>query len=273
MSMFWAVLLLALVQGVTEFLPVSSTGHLILLDAWTGFEAAIGGKDRVFVFEIFIQLGAILAILAEYGRDLGRRALQAMRSPRHHSAIFGAMIAGTLPVIIVGLLLGSEIKEAFFNPTSVAWAFIVGGIAMWVIESLPLRPRVCDTYQVGLRDALIVGLAQILALIPGTSRSGATIMGGLCAGLDRRTATEFSFLLAFPALLAATGYSLLKYREQLDWSVWTVLLAGLFVSFLTSWAVIKWLLVFVKTHDFKVFAYYRIVFGVALLIMAQQTGG
>ncbi len=271
--LLWSVVLLSVVQGVTEFLPVSSTGHLILMDYWTGFESALGGKDKVFVFDIFIQLGAILAILAQYGCSLGERALGVLRASRQSGGIFLALIVGTIPLVVLGMWFGSEIKERFFHPVSVAWAFILGGKVMWVIESIPLKVRVVDTFKVGWREALWIGLAQTLALFPGTSRSGATIMGGLCAGLDRRTATEFSFILAFPALFAATVYSLVKYREQLDFSMWGVLLLGLAISFLTSWAVIRWLLVFVKNHNFKIFAVYRIVFGVVLLWLSARSGG
>ena len=264
---FFAVVLLGLIQGVTEFLPVSSTGHLILADELTGFESALGSKQHVFVFEIFIQLGAILAIVAEYGRPILRSAREAAAVGWKLPKIFVAMVVGTLPLVVVGLLFGSQVEDVLFNPHTVAWAFIVGGILMWVIESVRLPMRCSDTFAVGWRTALVVGAAQALAVIPGTSRSGATIMGGLLAGLDRRTATEFSFLLAFPALLAATLYSLVKHREVIDLTMWHVLLTGLVVSFLCSWAVIRWLLGFVRQYSFKVFAVYRVVFGTVLLII------
>jgi len=264
--LFIAVLILGLVQGVTEFLPVSSSGHLILADRVLHFESAIGGKSRVLVFEIFIQVGAIAAILAEYGRELWKTALSAIRpSSANRSTLLPALVVGTIPVVVIGGLFGGVIQDYLFSPYVVAWAFIVGGVIMWVVESLPIRATCERTHAISLRQAALIGLAQIFALVPGTSRSGATIIGGLCSGLDRRTATEFSFLLALPVLLAATFYTLIRHAELLDMRMILLLLLGFLVSFLSSWAVIRWLLRFVRTHSFKVFAAYRIAFGVLLL--------
>jgi len=264
-----AVALLSLIQGITEFLPVSSTGHLILAERLVGLTTVLGGKQQVIVFEIFIQLGSIFAILAQYWRRLPRRVQPATTSGRNLPQIVLALVVGTLPLVFVGLFLGSYVERYLFNPVTVAWAFIIGGVVMWIVESVKLSARCFDTSKVNWKVALAVGLAQAFAVIPGTSRSGASIIGGLLAGLDRRTATEFSFLLAFPALLAATVYSLVKHHEVISLELWYVLLSGLLLSFLCSWAVMRWLLAFVKRHSFKVFAVYRVLLGMVLLILLE----
>jgi undecaprenyl-diphosphatase len=265
-----AVLVLGLVQGVTEFLPISSSGHLILAGRMIDFEQAIGGEAKGVVFEIFIQAGSIAAILAEYGRELWKTALTAIQPKSGKPHLLIGLVIGTVPVVLVGGIFGGEIQEHLFNPTVVAWAFIFGGIIMWVVESLPIKHSCSDTHMISWRQSLFIGLAQVLALVPGTSRSGATIMGGLCSGLDRRTATEFSFLLALPVLLAATTYTLLKHAALLDSQMLTLLMGGFLVSFLCSWAVIRWLIRYVRSHSFKVFAAYRIAFGAAMLYVFRH---
>lgn len=268
--LFIGALLLGLIQGLTEFIPVSSSGHLILADQALAFESEIGGHMRVVVFEVVIQLGSIVAILAEYGRELMRSARRFFVAAPAESGgrrlqLGWALVIGTLPLVVVGGLFGGAIQTHLYSPVVVAWSFIVGGVIIWIIESLPLRVKTVTTDELTVRQVLWVGLAQVLALIPGTSRSGATIMGGLGAGLDRRTATEFSFLLALPALLAAAVYTVYKHREVLDLSFAAPLAVGFVVSFLSSWLVIRWLLKFVRSHSFKGFALYRIGFGALLL--------
>ncbi len=279
-----SALLLGLVQGLTEFIPVSSSGHLILAGGMVDFEESIGGPNRLIVFEVVIQLGSVLAILVEYGRDLLRTARSilhghsgpvvegtiktpqsGLRGILFRSRLGVALIVGTVPVLAVGVLFGGYIQDNLFSPTVVAWSFIVGGVIMWIIESLPLRPTCASIDTISFRQALWVGLAQVLALIPGTSRSGATIMGALGAGLDRKTATEFSFLLALPVLLAASAYTVVRNVEAIDVSFLPPLALGFLVSFLSSWLVIRWLLRFVRSHTFKSFALYRIAFGIVLL--------
>lgn len=260
-----AILVLGLVQGITEFLPISSSGHLILASRLIDFEQAIGGQAKVVVFEIFIQAGSIAAILAEYGRELWRTSLTAIQPKSGKPNLLIGLIIGTIPVVLVGGLFGGVIQEHLFNPRVVAWAFIVGGVLMWIVESLPLNHTCTDTHTISLRQSILIGLAQVLALVPGTSRSGATIIGGLCVGLDRRTSTEFSFLLALPVLVAATAYTLLKHAALLDTQMFVLLLGGFLVSFLSSWAAIRWLIRYVRSHSFKVFAIYRILFGAVLL--------
>ena len=265
-----AILVLGLVQGITEFLPISSSGHLILAGRLIDFEQAIGGEAKVVVFEIFIQAGSIAAILAEYGRELWKTGLTAIQPKSGKPNLFIGLVVGTIPVVLVGGIFGGAIQDNLFNPIVVAWAFIVGGVIMWIVESLPIRHTCADTHDISWRQSVLIGLAQVLALIPGTSRSGATIIGGLCAGLDRRTATEFSFLLALPVLLAATAYTLMKHAALLDSQMLVLLAGGFLVSFLSSWAVIRWLIRYVRSHSFKVFAAYRIAFGAVLLYVFRH---
>jgi undecaprenyl-diphosphatase len=283
-----SALLLGLVQGLTEFIPVSSSGHLILAGRGIDFEEAIGGRNRLIVFEVVIQLGSVVAILVEYGRDLLRTArsllhgnpgpLVATGAPPASNGVRGfmqrsrlgvALIVGTVPVLVVGALFGGLIQDHLFSPVVVAWSFIIGGVIMWVIESLPLKPTCASVDTISIRQALVVGFAQVLALVPGTSRSGSTIMGALGAGLDRRTATEFSFLLALPVLLAASAYTVVRNVESIDASFFPPLALGFLVSFLSSWLVIRWLLRFVRSHTFKGFALYRIGFGLVLLLVLR----
>ncbi len=270
--LFISAVFLGLVQGLTEFIPVSSSGHLILASIWIDFENYIGGPEKVVVFEVVIQLGSVFAILAEYGRDLLRTAKDliparaAASSDQPRSRLGSALIVATLPVLIVGFLAGGYIQDNLYSPVVVAWSFIIGGVIMWIVESLPLRPACVSTHAITLRQALLVGLFQVLALIPGTSRSGATIIGALGIGLDRRTATEFSFLLALPVLVAATGYTALRNASSFDAAFILPLAIGFLVSFLSSWLVIRWLLRFVRSHNFKGFALYRIAFGIVLLL-------
>jgi undecaprenyl-diphosphatase len=270
--LYISAIFLGLVQGLTEFIPVSSSGHLILASIWIDFESYIGGPEKVVVFEVVIQFGSVFAILAQYGRELLRTANDliptraAASSDQPRSRLGPALIVGTLPVLIVGFLAGGYIQDNLYSPVVVAWGFIIGGVIMWIVECLPLRPACVSTHAITLRQALLVGLFQVLALIPGTSRSGATIIGALGIGLDRRTATEFSFLLALPVLVAATGYTVLRNASSFDAAFILPLAIGFVVSFLSSWLVIRWLLRFVRSHSFKGFALYRIAFGIVLLL-------
>jgi undecaprenyl-diphosphatase len=267
--LFFGALLLGLIQGLTEFIPVSSSGHLILADQLVDLERAIGGKANLVVFEVMIQLGSVMAILAEYGGGLARtaRGLVSPTPDGRPRVLLVALVLGTLPAIVVGGLFGGFIQDQLFSPRVVAWSFIVGGVVMWVIESLPLRQNVTSVDAISPRQAVVVGLAQVLALIPGTSRSGATIMGALGAGLDRRTATEYSFLLALPVLLAAAVYTVVRNVDAVDQRLAAPLIVGFIASFFSSWLVIRWLLRFVRNHTFKGFAAYRIAFGIVLLVM------
>ena len=260
MPMFWIAVILGIVEGLTEFLPISSTGHLIVTSAVIGFE----GK-RAEVYEIFIQLGAILAVVWEYRSRLGRVAVDLPRRAGARRFVFHLFLA-FLPAAIVGLLAHDAISRYLFSPLTVALALIVGGLLILIVEALPLTSRTRVAEEVDWRQALWIGVAQCLALWPGFSRSAATILGGLGVGLDRRSATEFSFFLAIPTLFAATIYDLLKNLDVLEPGdmLWLGLSSA--VAFVVAWLSIRWLLRYVSTHSFRVFAFYRLALGGVILL-------
>ena len=246
-------LILGVVEGITEFLPISSTGHLILAGALLG-----ATDDRWKVFEIVIQTGAMLAVVWEYRARFFRIDLPLYRN----------LLVAFIPAAVLGLALGKYIKSHLFHAVPVALAFIVGGIIILLVERRRFTPRVEETRAMTWLDALKVGIAQCFALIPGTSRSGATIIGGMLFGLSRKAATEFSFFLAVPTLVAAGGYDLLKNRALLSAHDAPIFGVGLAVSFVSAFVVIRWLIRYVATHDFKPFAWYRIAFGLLVLLTA-----
>ena len=251
-------LVLGVVEGVTEFLPVSSTGHLILAGDLLDFNDARGK-----LFEMVIQSGAILAVCWEYRAKIAQVVLGLPHDPAARRFALNLLLA-FLPLAMLGLLFGKIIKATLFNAPTVATAFIAGGVIILWAERREHRVRVESVDQLSASDALKLGLAQALALIPGTSRSGATIIGGLFIGLSRRAATEFSFFLAIPTLIAATVYQLYKERALLsldDLGMWAVGFAAAFAS--AFWAV-RGLLRYISTHDFSVFAWYRIAFGLVV---------
>jgi undecaprenyl-diphosphatase len=243
-------LVLGLVEGITEFLPVSSTGHLIVAGSLLGFNDARGG-----VFFVAIQTGAMLAVVWEY------RARLFKADP----ALWRNLAVAFIPAAVLGLLFGSMIKQVLFKPVPVALAFILGGVVILVVERKSFAPRVDSTRAMTWLDALKVGVAQCFALIPGTSRSGATIIGGMLFGLSRPAATEFSFFLAVPTLCAAGAYDLVKNRALFSTDDLGMFAVGLAVSFASAFVVIRWLIRYVATHDFRPFAWYRIAFGVVVL--------
>ena len=252
-------MILGLVEGLTEFLPVSSTGHLILAGDLLDFN-----NERGKLFEIVIQSGAILAVVFEYRRRLADTVCGLKRDPVARRFVLHLALA-FLPLAVGGLLFGKQIKHFLFQPVPVAAAFILGGLVILWAERRTHRIRITDLSQLRLRDALLLGLCQALALIPGTSRSGATIIGGLFLGLSRQAATEFSFFLAIPTLIVATGYQLYKERSLLsldDIGMWAV---GFVSAFLSAFLCVRWLLRFVAHHDFVIFAGYRILFGLLVL--------
>ena len=255
-------ILLGIVEGLTEFLPVSSTGHLILAAHLLGVN-----DERGKLFEIVIQSGAILAVCWEYRRRITDvvRGLPHERSAQRFVLNVGIAF---LPLAILGLLFGKAIKTHLFAPIPVATAFIVGGFIILWAERRQHTIRVLTVDELGPLDALKLGLAQALALIPGTSRSGSTIIGGLFFGLSRKAATEFSFFLAIPTISLATVYQLYKERHLLsvdDLGMWAVGFASAFVS---AFFCVRWLLRYIATHDFTIFAWYRIAFGLVVLATA-----
>jgi len=257
--------ILGIVEGLTEFLPVSSTGHLIVAGDLLNFNDEVGK-----VFEVVIQLGAILAVCWEYRVRLTHVLVRLPSDPSAQRFVANLIIA-FLPAAIVGLTFIKIIKHYLFNPFSVAIAFIVGGILILIIERLRHNPRILHVDDMRWKDALKVGFAQCFALIPGTSRSGATIMGGLIFGLSRQAATEFSFFLAIPTMFAATGYDLLKNWHLLHAHDFGTFAVGFITAFISAFFAVRGLLRYIAHHSFAVFAWYRIVFGVILLWYFRTT--
>jgi undecaprenyl-diphosphatase len=258
-------IIMGLVEGFTEFLPISSTGHLILASDLLGLTGP--SNDRVL---IIIQGAAILAVCWEFRAKLLGTAFTLHKDPVSRRFVLNLLIA-FLPLAILGLLFGKQIKAALFNPISVAIALVVGGVVILWAEGRKHAERVQDVDQITPLDAVKLGLFQALALIPGTSRSGATIIGGLLSGLSRKTAAEFSFFVAIPVLLAATALDLWKARHELATTDVTPLVVCCVVSFASALAVTKLLLRFVSKHSFAAFAWYRIAFG-ALILVTWKTG-
>lgn len=256
-----AAILLGLLEGLTEFIPVSSTGHLILLEEVLGFEGPPGK-----VFEIVIQLGAILAVCVLYARRLLSVLARAPHSPGARRFIAGILLA-FLPAAVIGALAHGFIKSVLFSPWVVAISLVAGGIAILLIERLRPPAHYDDIERLPFPTALGIGLCQTLAMIPGVSRSGATIMGALLLGVDRRTATEFSFFLAIPTMFGATVYDLYKNRATLDLHGGGLIAIGFVVAFIAAYAVVGRLVDYVGRHGFAPFAWYRIVLGMVAMIL------
>ncbi len=261
MPVLWLVIILGIVEGVTEYLPVSSTGHLILATELLGFRA-----EDWEAFNVAIQPGAILAIVVLYWRTfwdvftgLFARRPEAFRFVRN-------LLVACVPAIVLALLLGDQIEAMLGNATLVAWALIIGGVAILVLERL-VKPRECGgVSNLTLRQSAMIGLVQCLAMIPGVSRSGATIMGAMALGVDRKTAAEFSFFLAMPTLGGATVYYLLKHQDRIAPEMYGNILIGSAVSFIVALVVVKLFVGFVSRYGFGPFAWYRIVAGTAALV-------
>jgi len=256
---FVIAVILGIVEGVTEYLPVSSTGHLIIagdLLGWTGPRAA--------TFEIFIQLGAVLAVVWHYRARLW--AVTTRIAAPEGKAFLLPLFVAFLPAAVVGLLLHGWIKAHLFHPLVVAGALVLGGVIILVLERLHFEDTILDAERMPVRTAFGIGVAQILSLIPGTSRSATTILSGYALGCSRRVATEFSFLLAIPVLGAATLYDLVKSRDLLVREDLTLFLVGTLVAFATALLVIRGFLRFVSGHDFRPFAWYRIGFGIVVAL-------
>ena len=249
---------LGVVEGATEFIPVSSTGHLILVGDWIGFES-----DEA-TFEIFIQLGAILAVLWLFRAKVFGALAQVGSDPVARAFLLNLLIA-FVPAAVVGLLLDDFITERLFNERVVAVTMVIGGVVILLIERWHRPPVAATVDDITRKQALGVGLAQCLSLIPGVSRSGATIMGALALGTSRIAATEFSFFLSIPVIFAASGYKLIKNFDLLSVADLPVFAIGFGISFLSAVVVVKVFLGFVSRHSFAPFAWYRIIFGMLLL--------
>jgi undecaprenyl-diphosphatase len=254
---------MGIVEGLTEFLPISSTGHLILTGSLLGFS-----DDKSKVFEIAIQTGAILAVVIVYWSRLADAVSHVGDRPAARRFLLNVLI-GFLPAAGIGLIAYKTIKAHLFNAPVVAGAFIVGAlIILWVERRARLQVRIAEVDDMTPLDALKVGFVQCLGMIPGTSRSGATIIGGMLLGLSRKAATEFSFFLAIPTLIGAGAYSLWKERALLSANDLPLFLVGFGFSFVFAWLCVRWLLRYVSTHTFVPFAWYRIAFGVVVLATA-----
>ncbi len=254
---------MGVVEGLTEFLPVSSTGHLILAGALLGFD-----DDKAKVFDIAIQTGAILAVIIVYWQKI-RQTLVALPTERQAQRFALNVLIAFIPAVVLGLLFGKAIKAHLFTPVVVASTFIIGGlIILWAEKRPQAAARIHEVDQMGPLDALKVGLVQCLAMVPGTSRSGATIIGGMLLGLSRKAATDFSFYLAIPTLIGAGVYSLYKERALLSAADLPLFGVGLLFSFVSAWFCVRWLLRYISTHSFVPFAWYRIAFGIVVLATA-----
>ena len=262
-ALYWVAVVLGLVEGITEFLPISSTGHLIVAGAVLGFTG-----EKAKLFEVVIQTGAMLAVVWEYRRRFWS-VVRSIHYERQAQRFTTHIIIAFLPAAVLGVLTGDAIKAYLFNPGTVALALIVGGVVILWAERRHHHITMESVDDVTWRAALLIGCAQCFALVPGTSRAAATIIGGLFTGLSRRAATEFSFFLAVPTLLGAGAYDLLKNssllaRDDLGWFV-----VGAAVSFVSALASVRWLLRFISTHDFTAFAVYRIGFGIVLVALIR----
>ncbi|MDI9331923.1 MAG: undecaprenyl-diphosphate phosphatase [Alphaproteobacteria bacterium] len=266
--------IMGLVEGLTEFLPISSTGHLILAGSLLDFH-----DEKAKVFDIAIQTGAIFAVILVYWPKVWG-TLVALPSQREARRFATNVFIGFLPAVVLGLLFGKAIQAHLFTPQVVATTFILGGLVILWAEARqrPMtkhdhpedRVRIHHVENMTPRDALKVGLVQCLAMVPGTSRSGATIIGGMLLGLSRKAATDFSFYLAMPTLIGAGAYSLYKQRDILAWSDAPMFVVGLVFSFISAWLCVRWLLRYIAHHSFVPFAWYRIAFGVLIWVSAHQ---
>jgi undecaprenyl-diphosphatase len=262
-------MLLGIVEGLTEFLPISSTGHLILASSLLGFSG-----DKENMFNVAIQTGAMFAVIWYYRVRILETFAGLLTEPRAQRFALNVLIA-FMPAAVLGLTFGGFVKDWLFRPVPVAIALIIGGVVILWVESRHRRglaaARVHDIDSMTIADAVRLGIAQSFALIPGTSRSGATIIGGMLFGLSRKTATEFSFFLAIPTLIGAGVYDAWKYRDLLTVDDIPLFSVGLAFSFVSALACVHWLIRWVATHDFRVFAWYRIAFG-GLVLLTAATG-
>ena len=258
--------IMGIVEGLTEFLPISSTGHLILAGSLLGFD-----DDKAKVFDIAIQTGAIFAVILVYWQKI-RDTLVSLPNDKQAQQFALNVLIAFIPAVVLGLLFGKAIKAHLFTPVVVASTFILGGfIILWAEKRQQRNPataRIHAVEEMTAMDALKVGLVQCLAMIPGTSRSGSTIIGGMLLGLSRKAATDFSFYLAIPTLIGAGVYSLYKERALLSMADVPLFVVGLLFSFISAWLCIRWLLRYIATHSFVMFAWYRIAFGLVVLATA-----
>ncbi len=258
MELYFKAVILGIVEGITEFLPISSTGHLIICNRFVNFTGSFAN-----LFDVVIQLGAILSVVLYFRR----RLYPFGKESRAVLDLWKKTIVGVIPALVLGALFADIIEEHLFNPLTVAVMLAVGGVALIVIESGKRSYRVQSVNDLTYRTALAVGFFQCIAMVPGTSRSAATIIGAMLLGVSRTAAAEYSFFLAIPTMCAASAYTLLKTGGALKGAEWFALGIGFVVSFFTAWAVIALFMRYIKSHDFKPFGWYRIALGAAVLIV------
>jgi undecaprenyl-diphosphatase len=261
--LFLKAAVMGIVEGLTEFLPISSTGHLILAGSLLNFTG-----EKVKVFEIAIQTGAIFAVILVYWQRIRETVLGLASQPKAQRFALNVLI-GFLPAVVLGLIFGKAVKAHLFTPVVVGTTFILGAfVILWAERRPQSATRIHSVDDMSPMDALKVGLVQCFALVPGTSRSGATIIGGMLLGLSRQAATDFSFFLGIPTLVGAGAYSLYKARDMLSMADLPLFLTGLVFAFLSAWLCVRWLLKYVANHNFVPFAWYRIAFGIVVLVTA-----
>jgi undecaprenyl-diphosphatase len=253
-------IILGVIEGLTEFLPISSTGHLILVNQFVSFD-----KEFTLLFDIVIQLGAILAVLVYFWKKLWPFSNDKDKN-KETLNIWYKTIIGVLPAIFFAAIFASKIEEKLFNPWVVAIALLAGGLVILIIEKSKKTPEITSINNLGFKTAFLIGLVQCLSMIPGTSRSAATIIGAMIFGASRIVATEFSFFLAIPTIFAASVYSLLKYNAVLNANQIFILSVGFIISFITALAAVKFLINYIQKNNFKIFGYYRIILGTLIIV-------
>ena len=261
MSNYFIAVILGIVEGVTEFLPISSTGHLIVANRLVGFTGSFAN-----MFDVIIQLGAILSVVVYFWRRINPfNSKQTYQQKIETWDLWKKTVVAVIPALLIGGTIGQHVEDALFNPLTVAIALVIGGIVIIIIENRAQTNVITSISALNYKKAFLIGLIQCLAMIPGTSRSAATIIGAMLLGASRSVAAEFSFFLAIPTMMAATAYSFLKSNVNLSAVEWQVLIIGFTVSFLVAWVVIAAFMNYIRKRDFKPFGYYRIIFGLVLL--------
>lgn len=261
MSEYLIALILGIVEGITEFLPISSTGHLILVNSLVGFTGGFAN-----MFDVIIQLGAILSVIVYFWWQINPFSNSKTNQEKSETwDLWKKTLVGVIPALLIGGTIGKLVEEALFNPLTVALALVIGGIAIIIVEKRAQSNTIDSIASLNYKTAFLIGLIQCLAMIPGTSRSAATIVGAMLLGASRSVAAEFSFFLAIPTMMAASAYSFLKANASLSAAEWQILSIGFVVSFLVAWGVIAAFMNYIRRKDFKPFGYYRIVVGLLVL--------
>jgi undecaprenyl-diphosphatase len=266
MELFIKAVILGIIEGITEFLPISSTGHLIIANHFIEFTG-----DFANMFDVVIQLGAVLSVVVYFWNRLNPFALLKSGVEQERTwMLWKKAVVGVVPALIIGGLFGQKVEELLFNPTVVAWALVMGGIVLWWLENSQRKITIDRVEDMTYKTAVLIGLIQCIAMVPGTSRSAATIIGAMLLGMSRASAAEYSFFLAIPTMAAASAYTLLKSHFQLTPTEWQVLAVGFVVSFLVAWAVVALFMNYIRKNDFKPFAYYRVALGIVILLLLSK---